>query len=243
MKKSALLLGLAILSVAWCACSPPDQVGIRYSWVVPRYDPVDQPREPLPNAAYARTQPDTYVAYLPPFDQAGWFESKLTSRRIRGQNLLRIGCTNCPSSPEIDCGPVNNCLGCSYVTLNFDFTSIQEDAQIVSAKLAVMSTYNAEAMKRTVLKARLNIGGDWAVVSGEPEFMGNWVLYDITAFACRAVIEKRNSTSFEISLPCGAGGQTSVATVAMNWENSTDENLADVRNRKMTEPRIIFEYR
>jgi hypothetical protein len=39
-------------------------------------------------------------------------------------------------------------------------------------------------------------------ISG-PNAIPGWVTFDITEFAARAINERRNSVSFELSLPCG----------------------------------------
>ena len=144
------------------------------------------------------------VSYILPFDHAGWYESKMHATRIRGRSVLKLGCTHCPEGGK-DCFGANDCGGCNTMTFNFDFTPMQEDAEIVAAKLAVYVVDNQENLEQGILEGRLNVGGDYAVVAGPPEFLGRWALFDITQLACRAVSERRNSVGFELSLPCGAG--------------------------------------
>ena len=79
----------------------------------------------------------------------------------------------------------NNCGGCTTANFSFDFSTVQEDAEIVSAKLAVFVLDNQAAMSQTILKGRKNIGGDYAVVAGAPVMVGNWALYDITSLCLR----------------------------------------------------------
>ena len=168
---------------------------------------------------------DVCLAFLRPFDVAGWYESKMNSRRVRGQTL-KIGCTTCPAAGR-DCTFTDNAGGCYNVSLFFDFAKIQEDAQIRSAKLALYVTSNPEALNRALLQARIIVGSDFQALPGAPERLGKWALYDITDFVCGCVNERRNSVMLDISLPCGAG-RMELATLALD---------------QRTEPAVIIEYR
>ena len=224
MKKVALLIGLLLCSLIAFSCT-------NYKWAIPRCEWVDADAvQPLPASVYQPVQNDTCVAYLPPFDHGGWFESNLNSRRLRGQTTVRVGCSHCPAGNQ-DCDSTNNCGGCTTATFSFDFATVQEDAEIVSAKLAVFVLADQDSMAHTILKGRKNVGGDYAVVADAPVIVGNWALYDITAFACEAVVERRNAADLELSLPCQAGPRAWLATVALSGKKDTSE------------PKIVFELR
>ena len=224
MKKVALPIVLLICGLLAFSCT-------NYTWVIPRCEWVNADAvQPLPVSVYQPTQSDTCIAYLPPFDHAGWFESNLNSRRLRGQTNVRIGCSHCPAGNQ-DCDSNNNCGGCTTATFSFDFATVQEDAEIVSAKLAVYVLADQGSILQTILKARKNVGGDYAVVAGAPVIVDNWALYDITPFACEAVAERRNAADLELSLPCRAGARPWLATVALSGK------------KDISEPRIVFEFR
>lgn len=208
------------------ACTDSNIYTKRHRWSIGRCEWVDPSAvEPLPDSAYQRVCRDTCIGVLPPFDHSGWWESNMNSHRLRGREVLRLGC--------IGCGK-----GCNTIMFNFDFTNVQEDAEIMSAKLAVLVTANPENMWNAILKGRVNVGGDYTVISEGPVFNGSWALFDITPFVCRTVLERRNSAGMELSLPCwatdsdccGDGARPFVATVALSKD-------------QMSEPRIIIEYR
>ena len=214
MKKTGLLIGLLVCSLVMVSCfsiTPQD-----------RPLPVCAKAVALQgrSAAGAAYQPmagDTCVAYLTPFDQAGWYESVLNSRRVRGESTVRLGCTHCPAGNR-DCKSPNNCQGCGTASLYFDFTRVQEDAEIVAAYLAVYVVDNMDLMSKAIVEGRVNVGGDFQVIADRGLARGNWVLYDITPFVCRNVSERRNSASIDMSLPCGPEGRTGLATMALAEE-------------------------
>ena len=180
--------------------------------------------------AYAPLAANTCVAYLAPYDQAAWWESNYNSRQVRGEDHIRIGCTHCPAGNR-DCKSFNNCGGCGRATLYFDFSRIQEDAEIVSAKIAIYALTNKELLAEAIMEGRLNVGGDFAVIADSAVVSGNWLLFDITPFACRAVVERRNSVSIDISLPCGANERARIAKMVMSGPSSG------------LEPALIVEFR
>ncbi len=175
--------------------------------------------------------PGTCTAYLPPFDHAGWWEANMMSKKLRGRSVLPVGCTY---------------GGCSNVTFNYDFTKIQEDAEIKSAMMYVLVLSNHHKMANSMLEGRMNVAEDFAVIADKPIMDGDWAVYDVTQFVCRAVLQRRNSTTVELSLPaapCEAEQRPRVATVALSWDDRDIHNLDDIRNRKSTEPHIIIKYR
>ncbi|MEW5723237.1 MAG: hypothetical protein AB1896_09035 [Thermodesulfobacteriota bacterium] len=176
---------------------------------------------------YVKISPDTCLAYLAPTDQAAWWESRLDSRRLRGGETVLLGCTHCPAGIR-DCKAPNNCGGCSYLTLYFDFSKFPEKAEITAAKLALFVPDRPDLAAQAILEGRVNVGGDFQVVAEKAQVVGNWVLFDLTPFACRAVVERRNSVSLDLSLPCGQDDQAKVATVKLSGG---------------AEPTLIVEYR
>jgi hypothetical protein len=198
---------------------------------LPRCDKFDEASDqPALKKIYAPLASNTCVAILSPFDQAAWWESNFNSRQVRGEDHIRIGCTHCPFGNR-DCKSFNNCGGCGRATLYFDLSRIQEDAEIVSAKIAVFALTGKEVMAEAIVEGRLNVGGDFAVVADSAVVSGNWLLFDITPFACRAVVERRNSVSFDISLPCGSEERARIAKVLMSGPSSG------------LEPALIVEFR
>lgn len=226
MKKLVMLIVLTLCAglLVSCASEPgryyEEGVGpcvkISKNWV-----------EPSLTKIYQRMLPDACLAFIGPVDQAGWWESNLNSRRLRGQKFVRVGCTHCPDWDR-DCNDMEDCGGCGTATFNFDFNYMPEDAEIVTAYLAVYALENKENLTKAILQGRLNVGGDYAVIGKPPIFVGDWALFEITRFACRAVVERRNSTGMELSLPCGPDRRSAVA-------------LVDFRDG--AQPTLVIEYR
>ena len=224
MKKTGLLLCLLVVVALTFGCG----LGERKIPQVPRCDDYGVKGDKLHiSQVYQRTDPGACLVFWPPSDQSGWFESEYNSRRLRGEPVINLGCTHCPADNR-DCGAADNCGGCITAHFSLDFSKFQEDAEIKVAYLAVYVLSNQENLKRSILEGRLNIGSDYAVVSGPPVFVGDWALYDITAFACRSVVERRNSANLELSLPCGPEARSKLATLKM---------------AEATEPTLILEYR
>jgi hypothetical protein len=103
-----------------------------------------------------------------------------------------------------------------------------EDAEIVVARLAIHAVENVDRLKYAHVVGRVNVGGDFAVISQQPEIQGNWAFFDITNFACRTVVERRNSANIEISLPCGPEKRSAVVSAV---------------GKKDLGPQVVFEYR
>ena len=214
MKRNVVLAGIALcclFMIIACgqqyyraySCDENDCSASGSSVVIPRCEIRAENLQPLPQAVYTPSCLGNCIAILPAFDQAGWWESNLHSKRLSGRKILRLGC-----KPDGS--------GCNTATFNFDFTNVQEDAEIVSAKLAVFIVADPGSMSQSVLKGRMNVGSDYTVVSGPPGFAGKWALYDISDFARQAVLEWRNSVSFELGIPCGVGcTRAAMATLAM----------------------------
>ncbi|MFH1091904.1 MAG: hypothetical protein V1742_10095 [Pseudomonadota bacterium] len=225
MKKIGLLLGLsAVCLLISTGCGWFSE----HYTQIPRCETITAPKGLAPLAqVYKGKSPGACVAFLAPFDQAGWYASRLNSHRLRGEDMLRLGCTHCPGDQR-DCASPNDCGGCNTATLYFDFSLIQEDAEVAVAYLAVFVLENRDDTSKVLVEGRPNVAGDLVQVAGKPEILGNWVLFDITPFVCRGIVERRNSASLDLSLPCGTDQRTKLATLAL-----ADQN----------QPTIIIEYR
>ncbi|MFH1137485.1 MAG: hypothetical protein V1816_15560 [Pseudomonadota bacterium] len=215
MKKIGLCLGLLLVVTVGLSCadrgSRPDPM--------PRCTNMDIPSEDYEAVEiYQRTQPDSCVAVLFPFDAMGWFESKNMSRQLRDETFVRLGCVNCPAGVD-NRGSAEFCGGCNTVSFNFDLARIPEDVELVSAQLAVFALENKDMLTFSVLEGRFGVGSDMTVIADHPLLVGAWALYDVTKFACRGVVEKRNSVSLHLGLPCGPEPRTKIAlsTLNRNW--------------------------
>lgn len=243
MKRIALVIGpLLILVLTGAACTPTERIGVQNEWRMPRHEGVALTYRPIPKTAYARTESGTMLAHVPAFDEAGWLVSRMMAEPLRGQRAVRIGCTSCPEGRP-DCDYVDSGGGCTKMSYSFDFSVIQPDAEIVSARLAVLILDNHDLVDQTVLTGRFNVGSEFQVVSPEPQLMGSWALYDITPFACQAVAQRRHSVGFQLSLPCGPEERVAVATMRTGWGRSFSAQHTRHPGMTQTEPRVIFEYR
>ena len=244
MNRTALILGLIITSLIIVSCAPYDQrLPLRTKQTVIRCDKYPHTAATdVPAELYVAKESGTCLVDMGPFDQYGWWESNMNSRPLRGQTTAILGCTHCPEGTR-DCDSFSNCGGCNTVMYQFDFTQIQHDAEVVDAKLAVQVVSKPELMGDSFLQGRVNVGGDYAVIADPPEMMGNWAVYDITSFVCRAVLERRNSTTLELSLPCGPDGRSRLATVAMTKGNTFSQASSGINYSSQAGPRIIIEYR
>jgi hypothetical protein len=116
------------------------------------------------------------------------------------------------------------------VQMNFDLSRYPDVAIVQKAVLAVHVRNNIPFLiDNAQLRGRLSIGDQLQSVGANrttPATQPGWVTFDVTAIAARAVIERRNSVSFELSLPCGRSESelTSVSVLA-------------------AEPRLIVEFR
>ena len=227
MKKMVLIIGLLLCCFIVSSCAKPEHLP-----QVPICErTLAQVASPHVSQVYQRQVTDACLAFLHPYDQAGWFESEYNSRRLRGK-VINIGCTHCPAKDR-DCTRKKNFGGCNTASFYYDLSTVQEDAEIIAAHFAVYVLASKENMAGTVLEARRNVGHEFAVVASQPEMAGNWALYDVTGFVCQSVVERRNSVTFDLSLPCGSLRRTGLATVA----------LEPVDKKLEAAPTIIIEYR
>jgi hypothetical protein len=140
-----------------------------------------------------------------------WHESIYNSHKVRGQNTVRLGCQ--PLVPGADDCDYSGLPGSSQtMMLHFDPSVYPEGAMVRRAVLAVYAYANTQGLYEAQLRGRLNIGDDLQSLGRQREIMAGksktdqgWVLFDVTAFAARAINERRNSVHFEISRPCTAG--------------------------------------
>ncbi|MGL4208353.1 MAG: hypothetical protein ACRCTY_03095, partial [Candidatus Adiutrix sp.] len=150
----------------------------------------------------------TCTGTITPFDVAVWREAPYNSRKVRGLKTVALGCV--PLTSETDSPTYYGLPGHSNsLMLNFDMTIFPDDLMVKKAVLAVHSPSDAQGLTQAQVRGRLNIGGEMQSVGASPVLLrpeskspGGWVHFDITPFAARAINERRNSTSFEISFPC-----------------------------------------
>lgn len=156
---------------------------------------------------YTQVAAPSCVETLAPFDMGIWLESALTSHKLRGYQTMRLGC-GAQTPSEASCDNQASTGHSQTLMLNFDFSRITEISSVQRAVLLLYVVENPELMSRAAVRARLNIGADLAntangfQIADQGRSGGAWVSYDITKLAGRAVLERRNSVSFEVSLPC-----------------------------------------
>ena len=206
MKKIGLCLGLLFLISSGFSCADR---GADRPAPTPRCINMDIPSENYEAVEiYQKTDPDSCLAVVFPFDAWGWFESANMSRQLRDQTIIQIGCVKSPSGAGASSAAF---VGCNTAFFNFDLSLIPEDVEIVTAQLAIFALENKEALSSSVLQGRMNIGSDMTVISDSPLLVGSWALYDVVGFVSRGVTEKRNSVSLRLDLPLDYGSRTKIA--------------------------------
>lgn len=172
---------------------------------------------------YAKEDKGACARAARPFDVAVWLEAPYNSHKVRGRGSIALGCK--PISARAD-----NCDACGLpgqsasAVLNFDPTVFPEDAMVRRVTLAVHSPESARKLAEAQLRGRLHIGDEQQSL-GEPrevvtEGRGEkgWVFFDVTLFGARAINERRNSISFELSLPCQRPADNVVTVSLLNEE-------------------------
>lgn len=156
---------------------------------------------------YTQIAPPSCVETLPAFDMGIWLESALTSHKLRGYQTMRLGC-GAQTPPEASCDNQASTGQAQTLMFNFDFSRITELSRVQRAVLLIYVEDNPGIMNQAAVRGRLNIGADLANVANNFSIVEQgksgkaWISYDITRLAARAILERRNSVSFEISLPC-----------------------------------------
>jgi hypothetical protein len=167
--------------------------------------------------AYRPARADSCKQSLEPFDMGAWIEAPLNSHKTKGLRTIVMGCSNLtPSAEDCDYGGI---LGHSVtLTMNFDMAVYPENARVQKAVLAVRVRDNINFFAQTAqLRGRQLIGDTFQSLGGDvvqPATQPGWVQFDITSFAARAINERRNSVSFELSLPCGRS-ESELVTVSV----------------------------
>jgi hypothetical protein len=183
----------------------------------------------LRGVPYAAARVDSCKVALEPFDMGAWVEAPLNSHKAKGLNTVVLGCANLtPSAAGCEYGGL---LGHSVtLTMNFDMAKYPDTAVVQKAVLAVRIRENASHFAEAVqLRGRQMISDTFQSLGAnvtQPGTLPGWVTFDITEFAARAINERRNSVSFELSLPCGRS-ELELTTVSV-LEN---------------QPKIIVEYK
>ena len=166
------------------------------------------PGSSLKGVPYTRVSKDACAVAVIPFDVGIWHEAPFNSRKVRGEDTVKLGCR--PLTPEADNCEYTGLPGHSRtLMMNFDPSVYPEGATVRRAVLAVYAFANPQGLSEAQLRGRLNVGGELQSLARRREVQTawtregqGWVLFDVTAFAARAINERRNSVFFEISQPC-----------------------------------------
>ncbi|MDR2459428.1 MAG: hypothetical protein LBE38_01395 [Deltaproteobacteria bacterium] len=184
--------------------------------------------------AIGTAAPGVCTQSLDPFDISAWVEAPITSFRERGLATLVLGCANLVPDAA-DCQYTGMPGHAATMNLNFNFAQYPVQARVQSALLAFYVENNANFFSQNAqVRGRYNIGDQFQSLGANRRTslknragtQEGWVLVDITDFAARAINEQRQSTSFEISLPCGR----------------TEQELTTVRLTK-TKPVVVVRYK
>jgi hypothetical protein len=180
-------------------------------------------------SVYHAARADSCKVALEPFDMGAWIEAPLNSHKTKGLRSVVLGCANLTPSAE----------SCDYsglpghsvtLTMNFDMATYPDLAVVQRAVLAVRVNDNVNYFTQAAqLRGRQMISDAFQSLGASvttPATQPGWVTFDITAFAARAINERRNSVSFELSLPCGRS-ESEVASVAI----------------LQAQPKVIVEYK
>jgi hypothetical protein len=161
-------------------------------------------------------------------DSSGWLEATINSHRLRGLSTLVLGCANLTQQTE-SCeygGPEGHA---ATLDLVFDFTRYDEKIRVRRVVLAIYAFSNAQYLSQTAaLRGRLTMGDDFQSLGSSrqpPVGEAGWIQFDITDIAARAIIDRRDYVSFELSLPC-----------------TRDESSLSVVGVLRNEPVILVEY-
>ena len=190
-----------VLALAGCSAVPE-----KYS--TSKVAPCVSPATNLKGVPYTRGSNSACAVAVAPFDLGVWHEAPYNSRKIRGLDTVDLGCA--PLTPAADSCSYCGLPGFSRTLLmNFDASVYPEGARVRRAVLAVYAWNNPMGLYEAQLRGRLNVGGEQQslarnreIWTGKSRDEQGWVFYDVTAFAARAVNERRDSVQFEVSLPC-----------------------------------------
>ena len=191
-------------------------------WVPPKYQSPQisscaQPGSSLQGVPFTRSSRGTCAVALAPFDVGAWHEAAFNSHKVRGEKKIKLGCR--PLTPAAaDCEYTGLQGHSRTLMLNFDPSVYPEKAAVQRAVLAVYAFTNPQGLKEAQVRGRLSVGGELESLASQREVKTGWVLFDVTAFAARAINERRNSVLFEISQPCQADDQAPVTVGLLNKE-------------------------
>jgi hypothetical protein len=224
-----IALALAVLSLIPVACSPIQAP----TTALRGFEPCEAGRFRSNllglQRDYRPLRADSCKEGLLPFDMGAWVEAPLNSHKAKGLRTLILGCANL-TPDSADCsygGPLGHSV---TLQTNFNMSAYPDVAIVQRAVLAFHVRDNVDFFAQTAqLRGRLMTPDALESLGSQvlqPPVQPGWVIFDITAFAARAINERRNSVSFELSLPCGRS-ESELVTVSV-----LDE-----------EPRLIVEYR
>ncbi|MDR2725063.1 MAG: hypothetical protein LBC90_03145 [Candidatus Adiutrix sp.] len=210
MKHICLIL---VLALAGCGGNVPAKYQSR------KVPLCDNPRASLMDVPFTRESKSACAVAVAPFDLGIWHEAPYNSHKVRGAQTVKLGCQPLfPGADDCDyTGPPGNSQS---LLMQFDPSVYPERAQVRRAVLAVYAFSNPQGLQEAQLRGRLNVGDDLQslarrreIISAKSKSDQGWVLFDVTAFAARAINERRNSVQFEISRPCQTMDQAPVAGV------------------------------
>ena len=216
MKHICLIL---VLVLAGCGATVPEKYKSRKIAICK-----DPPNTSLRGVPYTRISKSNCAAALAPFDLGLWHEAPYNSRMIRGQTTVKLGCQ--PLTPEAGNFEYSGPPGSSRsLMMNFDPSVYPEGAMVRRAVLAVYAFANPQGLHEAQLRGRLNVGDELQslarhreIWTGRTNTNEGWVLFDVTAFAARAINERRTSIQFELSQPCLNANQAPVTAGLLQKE-------------------------
>ncbi|MCL2029854.1 MAG: hypothetical protein FWG97_05520 [Deltaproteobacteria bacterium] len=209
---------ILVLTLAGCAPTVPPKHQSR------KIALCKEPGVSLKGVPYTRVSRNNCAVALAPFDLGLWHEAPYNSRMIRGQETVKLGCQ--PLTPADSDSYYSGLPGSSRtVMMNFDPSVYPEGAKVHRAVLAVYAFANPLGLYEAQLRGRLNVGDQLQslarqreILTGRTNTSEGWVLFDVTAFAARAINERRNSVLFEVSQPCLKGDQYPVTAGLLKKE-------------------------
>ncbi|MDR2422020.1 MAG: hypothetical protein LBE01_01425 [Deltaproteobacteria bacterium] len=156
-------------------------------------------------ALYVPNQTPSCRQYMLSKDVSAWLESPVNSYRQRGLNRLVLGCANLtPSAASCEYGGPDG--HSASLDMTFDFTRFSDRIRVRRAVLAIHAETNAHFLAQAAsLRGRLVVGDDYqslGSIRSSPTKAASWILFDITDLAARAIVDRRDSVSFELALPC-----------------------------------------
>jgi len=194
---------ILVLTLAGCGVTVPSK------YKSAKIPVCEKPSTSFLGVPYTRESQSACVAAVAPFDLGIWHEAPYNSHKVRGTQTVKLGCQ--PLVPGADDCDYTGLPGNSQtMVMQFDPSVYPESARVRRAVLAVYAFANPQGLYDVHLRGRQNVGDELQSLARQREVVLNnkqtegWFLFDVTAFAARAINERRNSVHFEISQSCRA---------------------------------------